>query len=122
PGVPEGTVDVIPVDRVVGAIIGVAARGPANGDGSPDITQVASGSAHPLKYERLVDLVQSWFGEHPLYASSGQPIAVPDWGYTSRNRVQSQLERAKAVLDRTEKVIGSLPLRGKQAAWSAKVE
>ncbi|MEZ5139139.1 MAG: HAD-IB family hydrolase [Acidimicrobiales bacterium] len=122
PGVPEGTVDVIPVDLVVGAIIGVASRGPANEDGSPDITQVASGSANPLKYERLVDLVQSWFAEHPLYDASGQPIAVPDWGYTSRNRVQGQLERAKGVLERTEKVIGSLPLRGKQAAWSAKLE
>ncbi|MCB0978028.1 MAG: SDR family oxidoreductase, partial [Acidimicrobiales bacterium] len=122
PGVPEGTVDVIPVDLVVGAIIGVAARGPANEDGSPDITQVASGSANPLKYERLVDLVQSWFSEHPLYDSNGQPIAVPDWGYTTRNRVESQLNRAKSVLDRTEKLIGALPLRGTQATWSAKVE
>ena len=122
PGVPEGTVDVIPVDLVVGAIIGVAARGPANDDGSPDITQVASGSANPLKYERLVDLVQSWFSEHPLYDSDGQPIAVPDWGYTTRNRVETQLNRAKTMLDRTEKLIGTLPLRGAQAAWSAKVE
>lgn len=122
PGVPEGTVDVIPVDLVVGAIIAVAARGPVNPDGSPDITQVASGSANPLKYERLVDLVQSWFSEHPLYDTEGQPIAVPDWGYTSRNRVENQLNKAKSLLDRTEKIIGSLPLRGKQAEWSAKVE
>ena len=122
PGVPEGTVDVIPVDLVVGAIIGVAARGPAHEDGSPDITQVASGSANPLKYERLVHLVQSWFGEHPLYDTEGQPIAVPDWGYTSRHRVENQLNRAKSLLDRAEKAIGSLPLRGKHAEWSAKVE
>lgn len=122
PGVPEGTVDVIPVDLVVSAIVAVAARGPANADGSPDITQVASGSANPLRYERLVDLVQSWFAEHPLYDASGQPIAVPEWGYTTRNLVQTQLQRAKTVLERTESVLGALPLRGKQAAWSAKVE
>ena len=122
PGVPEGTVDVIPVDLVVGAIIGVASRGPTNPDGSPDITQVASGSANPLKYERLVDLVQTWFSEHPVYDSDGQPIAVSDWGYTSRHRVEKQLNRARSLLERTEKVIGSLPLRGKQAAWSARLE
>ena len=122
PGVPEGTVDVIPVDLVVGAIVGVAARGPSNPDGSPDITQVASGSANPLKYERLVELVQSWFSAHPIYDADGQPIAVPDWGYTTRNKVQNQLTRAKTMLERTESVIGSLPLRGKQAAWSAKLE
>jgi len=122
PGVPEGTVDVIPVDLVVGAIVAVAARGPINEDGSPDITQAASGTANPLKYERLVDLVQRWFSEHPLYDADGQPISVPDWGYTSRNEVENQLNRAKNLLDRTEKLIGQLPLRGKQAAWSAKVE
>jgi fatty acyl-CoA reductase len=122
PGVPEGTVDVVPVDLVVGAIVAVAARGPANDDGSPDITQVASGSSNPLKYERLVELVQGWFSDHPLYDADGQPIAVPDWGYTSRDRVQGQLTRAKRTLERTEKAIGALPLRGKQAAWSARVE
>src|SRR4029453_20423 len=41
PGVPEGTVDVIPVDLVVAALIAVAAHGPEN---APPITQVASGS------------------------------------------------------------------------------
>lgn len=122
PGVPEGTVDVIPVDLVVGAIVGVAARGPSNADGSPDITQVASGSANPLKYERLVELVRGWFQEYPVYDSDGQPIAVGDWGYTSRDRVQRQLRRAKAVLDRTESAIGRLPLRGRQAAFATKVE
>lgn len=122
PGVPEGTVDVIPVDLVVGAIIGVAARGPTNADGSPDVTQVASGSANPLKYERLVELVQGWFQQNPIYDSDGQPIAVGEWGYTTRDRVEKQLRRAKSVLDRTETVIGKLPLRGKQAAWATKVE
>ena len=91
PGVPEGTVDVIPVDLVVGAICAVAARGPANEDGAPDVTQVASGSANPLKYQRLVDLVQDWFTEHPLYDSDGQPISVPDWGFPGRGRVEGQL-------------------------------
>src|SRR5205807_4170159 len=49
PGVPEGIVDVIPVDLVVGAVCAVAARGPAT-SGTVDVTQVASGSANPLRY------------------------------------------------------------------------
>src|SRR5580765_861776 len=59
PGVPEGTVDVIPVDLVVGAVCAVAARGPDSSvpSGGVDVTQVASGSANPLRYRRLVDLV-----------------------------------------------------------------
>src|SRR3954468_6547520 len=68
PGVPEGIVDVIPVDLVVDAVCAVAARGPnlALGAGHVDVTQVASGSANPLRYRRLVDLVREWFLENPL--------------------------------------------------------
>ena len=122
PGVPEGVVDVIPVDLVVGAICGVAARGPVNADGTPDITQVASGTANPLGYQRLVDLVQSWFTDHPLYDTQGQPINVPDWSFPGRGKVQGELERAKSTLERLEKLLHQLPLRGKQAEFAARVE
>ncbi len=119
PGVPEGTVDVIPVDHVVAAIIAVAAAGPER---AAPITQVASGSVNPLKYSTLVDNVRAWFTENPLYDAKGQPIVVPDWTFPGRGRVQGQLQRAKRVLDRAESALHALPLRGTQAAWSAKLE
>jgi phosphoserine phosphatase len=124
PGVPEGIVDVIPVDLVVGAVCAVAARGPdPTGLGNTvDVTQVASGSANPLRYSRLVDLVRSWFLEHPLYDPKGQPIVVPDWTFPGRGRVQGQLTRAKRTLERAEAVLQSLPLRGSQAEMSARLE
>ncbi len=120
PGIPEGVVDVIPVDLVVAAILAVAARGPSP-DG-PDVFQVASGSANPLRYRHLVDLVREWFSEHPLYDREGQPIVVPEWSFPGRGRVQRQLERGVDLLDRAEQLLTSLPLRGRQAAWSARIE
>lgn len=119
PGVPEGTIDVIPVDIVVAAIIAVAALGP---ESAPPITQVASGSTNPLKYRTLVDNVRDWFTEHPIYDSHGQPIVVPDWNFPGRGRVQKQLSRAKTVVTRAERTLQSLPLRGVQASWSARLE
>jgi len=119
PGVPEGTVDVIPVDLVVSAVIAVAGLGP---DEAPPITQVASGSVNPLKYRILVDTVQGWFTEHPLYDPAGQPIEVPEWSFPGRGRVQRQLNQAKTLIERGERVLQALPLRGKQAAWSARLE
>jgi HAD superfamily hydrolase (TIGR01490 family) len=119
PGVPEGTVDVIPVDIVVAAIIAVAAAGPER---APYISQVASGSSNPLRYSRLVDNVRDWFTAHPIYDSEGQPIVVPDWNFPGRGRVQQQLTRAKSLANRAERVLQTLPLRGTQAAWSAKLE
>jgi alcohol-forming fatty acyl-CoA reductase len=127
PGVPEGIVDVIPVDLVVAAVIGVAARGPANTDadggvGKIDVTQVASGSVNPLRYRRLVGMVQTFFTEHPIYDREGAPIVVPEWTFPGRGRVQKQLETAQKVMDAAERVLHALPLRGTQAELSAKLE
>lgn len=119
PGVPEGTVDVIPVDIVVASIIAVAALGP---DKAPAITQVASGGVNPLKYRALVDNVSEWFTENPVYDSRGQPIVVPEWRFPKRGRVQDQLTRAKSILTKSEKILQHLPLRGKQAEWTAQIE
>ncbi len=121
PGVPEGIVDVIPVDQVAAAICAVAAAGPEP-DGSVSVTQVASGSVNPLRYGQLVDLVKGWFREHPLYDREGQPIVVADWAFPGRGRVEGQLKRAKVTLERAEKVLAALPLRGRQAEWSATLE
>ena len=116
PGIPEGVVDVIPVDLVVAAIIAVASTG------TEGVFHVASGARNPLRYRRLVDLVREWFTEHPLYDTEGQPIVVPEWSFPGRGRVQRQLERATSTLDRAERLISSLPVRGKQAELSAKLE
>ena len=119
PGVPEGTIDVIPVDLVVAAIIDAAA-GPIPHE--PAITQVASGSVNPLRYRHLVDMVRAFFTEHPIYDTEGQPIIVPEWSFPGRGRVQRQLERAQTAIEKAEGALQSLPLRGKQAAWAATLE
>ena len=119
PGVPEGTIDVIPVDLVVAAIIDAAA-GPIPDE--PAITQVASGSVNPLRYRHLVDMVREFFTQHPIYDLEGQPIIVPEWSFPGRGRVQRQLERAKSAIERGESALQSLPLRGKQASWAATLE
>ncbi|MGH9182847.1 MAG: HAD-IB family phosphatase [Acidimicrobiales bacterium] len=118
PGIPEGVVDVIPVDLVVAAVLDAAARGAG---GEPQVVQVASGSTNPLRYRQLVDLVQGWFGEHPLYDDRDQPIVVPEWSFPGRGRVQGQLERGVKLLDRAERALAALPLRGSRARWSARL-
>jgi HAD superfamily phosphoserine phosphatase-like hydrolase len=125
PGVPEGVTDVIPVDLVVAAIIAVAGEAllaPADEYRGPTVYHVASGVRNPFRYGRLVELVTAWFTEHPLYDSDGQPIVVPEWSFPGRGRVQRQLTRASRAMDLAERVVGSLPIRGRQAAWMAALE
>src|SRR5579862_3595252 len=119
PGVPEGVIDVIPVDMVVAAILAVAAGPVPEG---PSVYHVASGVANPLRYGRLVELIQEWFAEHPIYDDRGQPISLPEWSFPGRGRVQRQLKRATSAMDAAERLLTSLPLRGKQATFSSSVE
>jgi alcohol-forming fatty acyl-CoA reductase len=120
PGVPEGIVDVIPVDLVVAAILAVAARGPEKG--RPKVYHVASGVRNPLRYDHLVELSEDFFSRNPLYDDRGQPINVPEWSFPGRGRVQRQLRRADAAMTFVERVITALPIRGKQAQLAARME
>jgi alcohol-forming fatty acyl-CoA reductase len=105
---------------VVAAIIAVAAAGPDAA--GPVVYHVASSVRNPLRYGDLVDLVRSWFTEHPLYDSDGQPIVVPEWSFPGRGRVQRQLQRATRALSAAERVLGALPVRGERAELAARVE
>ncbi|HLN06816.1 MAG TPA: SDR family oxidoreductase, partial [Acidimicrobiales bacterium] len=120
PGVPEGIVDVIPVDLVVAALIAVAAAGPD--PSGPTVYQVASGVRNPLRYGQLVDLTERWFTERPLYDHRGQPIVVPKWSFPGRGRVQGQLRRATRTLGAAERLVNALPLRGERAETGARLE
>jgi len=124
PGVPEGVTDVIPVDLVVAAIIAVAGDTLLQADPypGPTVYHVASGVRNPFRYGRLVELVTAWFIEHPLYDADGQPIVVPEWSFPGRGRVQRQLSRASRAMGVAERVVGSLPIRGRQAEWMASLE
>lgn len=121
PGVPEGIVDVIPVDLVVSSMLAAAAH-PPEPSSDPHIVQVASGSVNPLAYQVLVDNVRDWFTTNPLHDEHGQPIVVPDWSFPGRGRVERQLRTATTVLDRAARIVGNLPLRGPATSLGERIE
>ena len=55
PGIPEGIIDIIPVDFVVNAILAVAANPPAAGEAAH--YNVSSGSRNPLRFFELYEWV-----------------------------------------------------------------
>jgi len=76
----------------------------------------------PMSCQELVELVTEWFRQHPLYDQDGQPIMAPEWSFPGRGRVQRQLTRASKAMGLAERVVGSLPIRGRQAEWMAALE
>ncbi len=123
PGIPEGVIDVIPVDLVVATIITVAAKGPDPDPGPRgEVYHVSTGSRNPLRYRHLVDLVQEFFRENPLYDSDGQPIVAAEWSFAGRGRALRQLEHGVKALQAAERVVASLPIRGRRAEIGARLE
>jgi alcohol-forming fatty acyl-CoA reductase len=119
PGLPEGIVDVIPVDYVVAAALAIAAGAVPE---EPVVYQAVTGARNPLKYRTLVDLVQDWFSARPLYDDAGQPIVVPNWSFPGRGKVRRQLHRAVKGITAVEKAVGHLPIRGARADFAATLE
>ena len=119
PGLPEGIVDVIPVDFVVASALAVAAGDVPE---EPVVYQAVTGRRNPLKYRTLVDLVQDWFSARPLYDDAGQPIVVPNWSFPGRGKVRRQLDRAVKGITVAEKAVGHLPIRGARADFAATLE
>ncbi|MYL07970.1 MAG: NAD-dependent epimerase/dehydratase family protein, partial [Acidimicrobiia bacterium] len=119
PGIPQGVLDVIPVDLVAAAICAVAARGH---DPDQPVIQVASGAVNPFRLNQLVDLAHSWFSENPIYDDRDQPIPPPNWTYPGRGRVVRQLKRLRTGLNAGERVLGRLPIRGRQAEITADLD
>jgi alcohol-forming fatty acyl-CoA reductase len=124
PGIPEGIIDVIPVDLVVAAIIAVAAAGPEadSPKETGNVFQVATGNRNPLRYRMLVDLVREYFQANPLYDTHGQPIVVAPWQFSRRGRAQKQLERGIKMLATAEKLVANLPIRGEKAEVTGRLE
>ena len=64
PGIPEGIIDIIPVDFVVNALLAVAANPPPPGE--VNHYNVSSGSRNPLRFFELYEWIRAYFEEHPL--------------------------------------------------------
>src|SRR4051794_11879276 len=107
PAVPDGVLDVIPVDLVVGAILAVAAQ-PREPD-NPTYFHVSSGARNPLGFHRLYELVRGYFQVHPLEQPGRGAIAVPAWAFPGGDRVRTMLRLGERATDVVDRAIGVLP-------------
>ena len=107
PGIPEGIVDIIPVDFVVNAILAVAATPPP--PGHPAHYHVSSGDRNPLQFHQLYTLVREYFEAHPLPERGRGEHKVPEWTFTGNVTVEKMLRRAEQLTDIAETVVTHLP-------------
>ena len=101
-GIPEGIIDIIPVDFVVNAILAVAATPPE--PAAPRHYNVSSGSRNPLRFLELYHDVREYFEEHPLPERGRGEHKVPEWKFPGNVTVERMLRRAERFTDVAEQV------------------
>jgi fatty acyl-CoA reductase len=107
PGIPEGIVDIIPVDYVVNAMLAVGAHPPE--PAAPAYYHVSSGNRNPLQFLGLYKLVKEYFEEHPLPERGRGTIKVPEWKFPGNLRVERRLKAAERAVKYADSVVSHLP-------------
>jgi HAD superfamily hydrolase (TIGR01490 family) len=107
-GIPEGVIDIIPVDLVVNAILAAAATA-AEERPRRAVYHVCSGSRNPLKYRDLYHQVREYFTENPLPHRDRGHIKPPEWRFPGRRTVDRLLTTGDRGLAAAEKIVRMLP-------------
>ena len=100
PAAGDTTIDFVPVDHVVAAVIGVLAHPPQAG--TPAYFHVSSGARNPLTFLRFYTCVRGYFDEHPFEPGDRGVVRLPDWrfpGAQSVERLLTTSERAHRIAD-----------------------
>ena len=110
PGLPDGVVDLVPVDVVCNATLTAAGTPPL--PGAPAVYHVASGARNPLRFRRLVEHTRDYFRAHPLHDAAGAPIPVPDWTYPTARDEDRRLQRLERTVGTALRLVESAPATG----------
>jgi fatty acyl-CoA reductase len=120
PGIPDGVVDIIPVDLVVNATIVAAAQRPE--PGSPDYYTICSGARNPLTFRLLHDLVREYFIAHPMEQRGRGAVKVPRWQWPGSDRVDQLIRLGDRAHRTADRVVTSLPRSARTRSWAQSLD
>jgi fatty acyl-CoA reductase len=115
PGLPDGVLDVIPVDLVVNAILAAAAAPPPVDE--PAYYHVGSGARNPLTFRAMYDNVRQYFTDHPMPDGGRGQIKVPTWEFPGARRVARMLRTGERVLSAAQRTLLSTPAGARTRRW-----
>jgi HAD superfamily hydrolase (TIGR01490 family) len=108
PGIPEGALDIIPVDQVVNCILAAGARmlvEPAR----RRVFHISSGNRNMFKFRHLYELTREYFLAEPLPERGRGAFKVPIWTFPGKRAVEKKMRFAQRVVEGAERVVGRLP-------------
>jgi HAD superfamily hydrolase (TIGR01490 family) len=115
PGIPDGTIDIIPVDLVVNATLAAMAQTPE--PGTPSYYTICS-ARNPLTFRRLYDVVRAYFIAHPLVQRDRGAVRVPSWQWPGSERVDQLLTLGTKATKVADRVVTSMPRSQRSRGWA----
>lgn len=115
PGLPDGVLDVIPVDIVVNATLAVAAAPPPVDE--PAYYHVGSGARNPLTFRAMYENVREYFTEHPMPDGGRGQIKVPVWEFPGARRVDRTLRTGERLLSAAQRALLAAPAGTRTRKW-----
>ncbi len=120
PGIPDGVIDIIPVDLVVNATLAAAATRPE--PGAPAYYTICSGARNPLSFRLLHDLVWGYFVEHPMVQRDRGEVRVPRWQWPGSERVDQLIRLGDRAHRTADRVVTSLPRSARTRDWARSLD
>jgi HAD superfamily hydrolase (TIGR01490 family) len=115
PAIPEGVIDIIPVDLVVNAIIAVAAQPPER----RAVYHVASGDRNPFRFRDLYEYTREYYQREPLPERGRGTYGVPVWSFPGSHAIAKRMRTAERAIETAERAVLKLP-RGRFAREAAR--
>lgn len=119
PGLPDGVLDIIPVDLVVNATLAVAAAPPEPAD--TRYFHVGSGHSNPLHFRDMYKTVREYFEAHPMPDGGRGEIKVPVWKFPGQRSVERLLRTGERATGFAEQALLKLPANERTRDWMTKV-
>ncbi len=120
PAIPDGVLDVIPVDLVVNATLAAAAVTPPAGE--PAYYTICSGARNPLRFGLLYDLVREYFLEHPMVQRDRGEVKVPQWNWPGSARVGQLIRMGEWAQRTADRVVTTLPRSNRTRSWARSLD
>ncbi len=120
PGAADTTIDIVPVDHVVAALVAVLAHPPE--PGAPAYFHVASGARNPLRFARLYELVRGYYLEHPFEAGDRGAPRLPEWRFPGGAHVERLLSTSERAHQAAEAVLARAPRGDRTRDWSRRLD
>ena len=107
PAAADTTVDIVPVDHVVAAIVAVLAHPPQPAE--PGYFHVCSGHRNPLTFGELYDHIRGYFQQHPFTAGERGAVLLPEWRFPGGQAVERVLATSERAHRAADFVLGKVP-------------